>query len=205
MTTLYVFIVIMASLCVWISAREPGPIVEDIVRWSPNDTKSINDYVSEIDVQQKTQTIELLKSHSSRRNLLVADKLDIALLGLGDTETVTKVFSKWWSSEEGWSWKGQLKLITETKQPHLIPWLVHDLNRNESSKPGQRGVEFFGPPKSVFAANAILKLIADSPSLQPEVREWARGVSTTLAYSDYEGRRAIVRQWWRANEKFFKR
>lgn len=203
MKFLSICIFAIALLPLWSLGRETRAIVDDVVKYSSSDARSISEYISDIGDTRKLEAIEMLKSHPARRDSAVAQRLDVLLMGLGDDETTTKILSLWWTAENGFIWKRQLKMITDTQQPHLIPWLIYDLNRDELATNGMRGDEFAGPPRSVFAAIAILKL-CDSPPFSADVREWAQNLSKTLDNGKYEAKRAVVRKWWEENKQLFK-
>lgn len=67
-------------------------------------------------------------------------------------------------------------------------------------EPWRYGGDVFLIPRSYRAAELTVELLASSPAFNAEVINWARGIKglTTTEL------RALIRPWWKENEKFFR-
>lgn len=138
----------------------------------------------------------MLLEHEQRERDEHGVKNDRMLLWLGDPE-MTKVYVSLWNS--GSARVGEE--IEKSARADIIPHLVEGMFREEPFV--VRGRDTTVLPMSFYTAELVRNIVKASPLFNREVIEWAdRQVDRTN--QETIELRAIMREWWRENERHFK-
>jgi hypothetical protein len=94
------------------------------------------------------------------------------------------------------------ELFQESGSPRAVEVLVPLMFKEERYQ--RFGGDVPHVPISFFAAAAIPMVLGNSPSFNSEVIQWAQNINRPNGHIEYPEIRAVMRDWWRANEQHFK-
>lgn len=95
------------------------------------------------------------------------------------------------------------ELFAESGRPKAVEVLVPLMFKEERYQ--RLGGDVPHVPISFFAAAAIPMVLGNSPSFSPEVIQWAQAINRPSGgHIEYPEIRAVMRDWWRANEQHFR-
>ncbi len=95
---------------------------------------------------------------------------------------------------------GNRMVLIYSRNPKVVPALAPTMFRDDLLKVEQIR-RTLNPPLPYAVAGTIICLLQLSPQFSPEVRHWAL---SSAAFGDYDQELAIMREWWRENEVYFK-
>lgn len=115
---------------------------------------------------------------------------DEFLFHLGDEEIMARGAAQFARGDYGWA-----QIFIYGRNPAVIPLLAPTMNDDKLIDPSDPHVD---PPYA--ATETIVIVLQHAPQFSPDVRAWALNAK---AMGDSPQERAIMREWWRKNEKAF--
>ena len=148
--------------------------------------------VASLSQEEKIRRIDEIKSRA-KRNPAGKRGYAINLAFYGDEEAIQQLVRDFLEDD------GQSPyLLVPMQNPHIIDLVAPEFFRDEPMQIS--GGDVLLMPPSFRAAELAVELLANSPAFNGEVINWARSLRG-LTWSE---RRALVRPWWKENEKFFR-
>ena len=149
---------------------------------------------------QKTRYVKFLREEM-KRNPISYDSYLKDLMFLGDTAARDELVQNYYRDGAVGRGFNKFHAFRAAGDPELITMLAPALLLPE---PFQRfGTDAFSYPLSFDAASTIVAVAGNSPAFNSDVINWARSFDAGETPPD-EQLRGIVREWWHANEQFFR-
>jgi len=192
----------MAEDLVYLSLKEEVPSLEEVDR---------------DEVVRILQEIERGNISKIGRTIVDRRGAQIALIRVGDDETLRQVVDQFRNYDSRYAWDGLPKAMEYARQPKLIPYLSEDFFRDEDptkilrSRPrllnpqaadAPTEATIIVPPRSVYAGTIAMRIIMKSPSFTPELQEWADSM-IDMRINDVDNFQKSLRGWWIANKEHF--
>lgn len=141
----------------------------------------------------KAAVIDAISKNPARQDADLTKQYDRLMFDLGDEETVKRFAEAYLRDSDFYGATG----FPTCQNPRVIELIAPAIFREENWV--AKG-PYLAP--SVSTAQLMVEMLGRTPGFQGEVIDWARKLpsqSTTLT-----DLREVVREWWRANEQFFK-
>jgi hypothetical protein len=131
---------------------------------------------------------------------LYSNRAEEALVEVGDAETIQKHVDGFLHAATLRAASRAAKMLARASDPAIIARLADQMFVEESTNfVTEGGGEFFVSPKSILAADAIVKIAIKAVELPEPVRQSLKRVQKVLP----DERRRVLRRWWNENRNAF--
>ncbi len=135
---------------------------------------------------------------------------DLQLLRIGDRFTIERMVKDYRTYDSNTSWDYVQTKFERSKQPRIIPYLAEDFYSKEDprkgnmikSSPGSMGFSVLVPPRSIFSAVTVTRIIEKSPVFSKQMKEWAIQAYGLRLKSPSRFQK-LMQGWWETNKAAF--